>query len=134
MDHQVAEAFEAYPGNIKARLLDIRKAIFDVAKDDNIAVLEEALKWGQPSYLTKIGSTIRLGADSKPPSSYAIFFHCQTTLVDTFRQVHGNLFNYQGNRAIVFSVTDDVPLTELKHCISLALRYHKVKHLPLLGC
>ena len=36
-------------------------------------------------------------------------------------------------RAIVFGETDEFPVDELKHCISLALTYHRVKHLPLLG-
>ena len=37
------------------------------------------------------------------------------------------------NRAIVFDETDELPVDELKYCILLALRYHRVKHLPLLG-
>ena len=31
------------------------------------------------------------------------------------------------------SLKNKIPKTELKHCISLALKYHKVKKLPLLG-
>jgi hypothetical protein len=39
----------------------------------------------------------------------------------------------QRNRAIVFNVTDEIPVSELKHCVSLALTYHRIKHLPMLG-
>lgn len=34
------------------------------------------------------------------------------------------LFEYSGNRAIVFHVEDVVPTEPLSHCIALALRYH----------
>ncbi len=37
----------------------------------------------------------------------------------------------QRNR--VFKVEDDIPKVELKKCITAALTYHKVKHLPSLG-
>ena len=33
----------------------------------------------------------------------------------------------------MFGETDELPVNELKHCISLALTYHRVKRLPLLG-
>ena len=42
-------------------------------------------------------------------------------------------FSYETTRAIVFQIDDKVPTKELKHCISLALTYHKVKNLPRLG-
>ena len=45
----------------------------------------------------------------------------------------GTTFKFDGNRAIVFDKSDKLPSTELKHCISLALTYHSVKHLPMLG-
>ena len=56
-----------------------------------------------------------------------------TSLVDTFRELYGDVFMFEGNRAIVFGEADEIPVAELKHCISLALTYHRVKRLPLLG-
>jgi hypothetical protein len=53
--------------------------------------------------------------------------------VDTFKGVYGDVFKYEGSRAIAFEMNDTIPTKELKHCINLALRYHKLKHLPLLG-
>ena len=50
---EVATVFETYPKEIKSKLLLLRQLIFDVAsKTDGVGELEEALKWGQPSYLT----------------------------------------------------------------------------------
>ena len=53
-----------------------------------------------------------------------MYFHCQTTLVDTFKEIFRDDFKFEGNRAIVFEKTDQVPVKELRHCISLALTYH----------
>ena len=47
--------------------------------------------------------------------------------------MHGDIFTYEGNRAIVFKTSQNLPLKELAHCISMSLRYKKIKHLDLLG-
>ena len=62
-----------------------------------------------------------------------MYFKCTSKLVSTFKEVYGDKFSYEKNRTIVFKLDDDVPEKELKHCISLALTYHLVKNLPLLG-
>ena len=33
-------------------------------------------------------------------------------------------FKFAGNRSIVFEESDEIPVQELSHCISLALTYH----------
>ena len=131
---QVAEVFNNYPESVRPILLDLRTLIFQTAEENSpIGQLEETLKWGEPSYLAKDGSTIRLGWKDSTPDQFGIYFHCQTKLVDTFRALYGNLFYFEGNRAIIFNINDGVPREELQHCILLALTYHKRKHLPLLG-
>ncbi len=67
------------------------------------------------------------------PGQYAICFHCKTRLIETFREHYGDMLQFESNRAIIFDMEASVPVDEVKHCISLALSYHKVKHLPLLG-
>lgn len=134
LNTQVAEVFHNFPGPIRQKLLDLRALIFQTAIDNDIlGHLEETLKWGEPSYLAKDGSTIRLGWKDSTPEKFGIYFHCQTKLVDTFRALYGDLFCFEGNRAILFNREDNVPKEELQHCILLALTYHKRKHLPLLG-
>src|SRR5689334_23153230 len=63
-DAAISAVFESYPKPIGARLRALRKLILDTArKTDGVGPLEEALKWGQVSYLTsesKSGSTIRI--------------------------------------------------------------------------
>ena len=86
--------FSAYPKPVKAKLLALRRLIFDTAKTTSgVGALEEALKWGQPSYLTsesKSGSTIRIDQVKAEAGQYAVYFHCQTDLVETFRELIRN--------------------------------------------
>ena len=87
----------------------------------------------RPSYLTKHGSTIRMDWKKSQPDQYVVYFNCKTKLIDTFKEIYTDKFNFEGNRAIVFNIKDKVPINELKHCFSLSLTYHKIKHLPMLG-
>ena len=130
----VAEVFNNYPEHIRQKLMFLRKLIVDTASDTkNISELEETLKWGEPGYHSKSGSTIRIDWKKSNPDQYAMYFHCRTKLVDTFKSLYGELFTFEGNRAIVFNENDELPVNELKHCILLALTYHSRKHLPMLG-
>lgn len=130
----VAAAFDAYPGSVRRQLLRLRQLIVDVAEShEAIGRVEETLKWGEPSYLAKGGSTIRLGAPKSSPESFAMYFNCNTKLVDTFREIYPNTFEFEGSRAIVFALGDQIDTDALAHCIELALRYHDLKKLPLLG-
>ncbi len=129
----VSETFNRYPENIQDKLLSLRQIIFETASEIGIVDLEEALKWGEPSYITKKGSTLRIAWRKSFPNEYGIFFHCKTTLIDTFKEIYGDQFRFEGNRAILFDVNDAIPVDALKHCIALSLTYHKIKHLPMLG-
>jgi len=134
IDDRVKGKFDAYPKHVKPKMKALRKLIISTAKElEAVTKIEETLKWGEPSYLTKKGSTIRMDWKVKSPDQYAIYFKCTSSLVVTFKEIYGDLFNYEKNRAILFSFDDEIPERELKHCISMALQYHSLKHLPLLG-
>lgn len=133
-DPKVKEKFQSYPKEVKKKLKHLRQLILETAKEiDSVQALEETLKWGEPSYLVKKGSTIRIDWKTKTPDQYAMYFKCTSKLVLTFKEIHGDLFSYEKNRAIVFDLEEDVPREALKECIGMALEYHLVKHLPLLG-
>ena len=130
----VKDVFDNYPKSVQQQLFYLRELILSAAsKIEGLEKLEETLKWGEPSYLSKYGSTVRIDWKEKNPDQFAIYFKCTSSLVPTFRTIYKDKFKYEGNRAIVFKLNDKVPEIELKHCISMALTYHKVKHLPLLG-
>jgi hypothetical protein len=125
----VAQAFEAYPPAMRRQLLALRELIFrTAASTPGVGELEEALKWGEPAYLTtrsKSGSTIRIGWKKSRPTEYAMYFNCQTTLVDTFKSLFPDDFQFEGNRAIVFHDAQAVPTDTLAFCVAAALTYHR---------
>jgi len=126
--------FSNYPDLVRKKLLKLRMIILETAREiEGVSNLDETLKWGEPSYLVKKGSTIRIDWKEKKPGQYAIYFKCTSRLVPTFKMVYGNIFRFEGDRAIIFNMEDNIPTSELKKCISAALLYHRVKHLPTLG-
>jgi len=133
-DPKVKTVFNNYPRSVKPKLIHLRELVLTTASEiEGLDELEETLKWGEPSYLTKHGSTVRMDWKEKSPEQFAIYFKCTSKLVPTFKKIYKDKFMFEGDRAIVFKITDKIPTAALKHCISLALTYHKIKHLPLLG-
>jgi hypothetical protein len=136
-DSAVDAVFSAYPKPLKAKLLALRRLIFETARTtDGVGRLQETLKWGQPSYLTpetKSGSTIRIDQVKPTPNRYAVYFHCQTDLVETFRELYPAEFSYGGNRSILFNAEDAIAEQALRHCVALALTYHLNKRKPARG-
>lgn len=131
---KVALVFNNYPAKVKDKLIFLRALVIETAKEiDDLKAIEETLKWGEPSYLAKNGSTLRMHWKSKTPHQYAMYFKCTSRLVETFKLIYSDKFKYEGNRAIVFQINDSIPVDELKKCIKATLTYHKVKHLPTLG-
>jgi hypothetical protein len=131
---EVAAVFNSYPPMAREKLLDLRKLIFATAADlPNKPSIEETLKWGEPSYLTQEGSTIRIAWKAKSPNQYAMYLNCKSVLVETFRELYRDSLKFETNRAIVFDFNQKIPTAELQHCIGLALTYHLVKHQPMLG-
>ncbi|WPZ08909.1 DUF1801 domain-containing protein [Roseivirga spongicola] len=131
---EVETVFDKYPTEVKPKIEELQRLIIETAKEvEQVEWLEETLKWGEPSYVTKIGSTLRIDWKPKNPDQYAMYFQCTSKLVPSFREKFGGLFNYEGTRAIVFQLNEEPPFHELKQCIKAALTYHKVKHLEGLG-
>ena len=131
---EVELVFNNYPELVRKKLLHLRKLILETANEiPEIKEIEETLKWGEPSYLVKKGSTIRIDRKKKKPDQYAMYFKCTSLLVPSFKTVFKDDFNYEGTRAIFFRMNDKIPEAKLKKCIAASLTYHKVKHLPLLG-
>jgi hypothetical protein len=132
-DSAVASVFKAYPPRLRAKLMALRDLVFDTAeKTTGVGRLTETLKWGQPSYLTEetgSGTTVRIDR-LKTGDGYAAYFHCQSGLVEQFRELYPDTFKYEGKRAIVFDSGDRVPAKELRHCIALALTHHARKKKP----
>ena len=126
--------FANYPDFVQDKMQYLRALVIATAKEiESIAVLEETLKWGEPSYITKYGSTLRMDWKEKSPGQYVMYFQCTSRLVDTFKLLFSNTFQFEGKRAIVFQLDQKIPELELKQCIKATLTYHKVKDMITLG-
>jgi hypothetical protein len=135
-ESDVEHAFRSYPGSVRAELYRLRELILQTAASaDGVGPLTETLKWGEPAYLTeqsRSGSTIRIGWKPSAPAEYAMYFNCNTNLVDTFRTLFPDLA-FAGNRALVFQLGDELPADAVARCVELALTYHLNKRKSRLG-
>jgi hypothetical protein len=131
---KVNEIFANYPDSVRDKMQFLKELVIITAEEtEGINELEITLKWGEPGFVTKNGSTLRMDWKVKAPDQYAMYFQCTSRLVDTFRMVFDDKFHYEGNRAIVFHLDQKIPVMELKECIKASLTYHNVKHLITLG-
>lgn len=124
----VAARFESYPATIRQTMRSLRELIFDTAaRTEGVGELQETLKWGEPAYLTaqsKSGTTIRIDWKTKTPDKYGMYVHCQTDLIESFRGLVPDSFTFEGNRALVLKVDEQMPVGPLTLCIEAALTYH----------
>lgn len=87
---ELRSKFMGYPAALRTKMLRLRRLIQETAADhDLLDGLTESLKWGEPSYLAKGGSAVRIDWKPATPERYAMYFQCQSTLVATFREIHG---------------------------------------------
>jgi hypothetical protein len=132
-NNPVLTKLEGYPEPARSVLLNIRQWIFEIAKQDNLSNVTETFKWGEPSYLVKQGSTVRIDYKSNKPEYVSIYVNCKTCLIDTFKELYPTDFEYQKTRELLIKIDLPIPENQTKHCLALALNYHEIKHLPLLG-
>lgn len=126
LNPEVESAFAAFPQNIRDGLLELRALIFETAAaTPGVGRVEEALRWGQPAYLTpdtRSGSTIRLGPSKA--GGFALFVHCQTTILSEFRSIIPGELTIEGNRAVRFRPGEPLPRAPVGLLVARALTYH----------
>jgi len=82
------------------------------------------------SYLTPVtrsGSTIRIDAAKNNPEQVALLFNCKTTLVETFRSLYSDTFEFEGNRCVKLDMNNYEQAETIRHCIMMALTDHHNK-------
>ncbi len=133
-DPRVEAKFNSYPKHIQTKMNILRQLVLQTAKEiESIKALEETLKWGEPSFITNQGSTLRMDWKTKNANQYAMYFKCTSKLVPTFKEIFADTFQYEKNRAILFELDSKIPKKELKECIRMTLLYHSLKGKDLLG-
>lgn len=134
MPPAVAAVYQAYPPAARKRLLALRQMVFDTsARLPEAGPLTETLKWGEPAYLTEAtrsGTTIRFAWSPKQPASVSLFVSCQTSLIENWRDRYKDDLTFIGNREIRFPLDQALPADQIRHCIAMALTYHKRKSVP----
>lgn len=104
-------------------MLALRDLIFSVAKETTGAMpVTETLRWGQPAYLAPKGTALRLGAPKD--GVFALFVHCQSKVIPDFREMVGDKFKFEGNRAVLFNNISEIKPELLSLMIRIALTYH----------
>ena len=129
---EVRAVFDACDTATRDGLQALRTLVLQTAAETNgVGPLTETLKWGQPAYLTAesgSGSTIRIApTGERSDHDYAMYFICQTDLVERFRSLFGDTLTLDGDRAILFRNDDEPAVDELRTCIEMALTYHTAK-------
>ncbi len=133
MNDAIAKIISDYPVPARELFETVRWLIFDVGEAEGLDGIEETLKWGEPAYHCASGSTVRVSWKPAYPDRISLFFNCQTRLISTFREICPDAFEFHGNREVSLPLSVSVPEEDLRLCLSMALRYHRIKHLPLLG-
>ncbi len=68
----------AYPDFVRDKLQYLRELIIETAREvPEITELEETLKWGEPSFLTKTGSTLRIDWKKRLPANIKFILNVQ---------------------------------------------------------
>lgn len=125
MTPDVKAAFDAVPKDARDGMLALRKLIFEVAAElPVVGRVTETLRWGQPAYVTskRAGASLRLGVPKT--GGFALYTHCQTSLIADFATAFPNMDKIEGSRAIHF--TDAAQIDPARHgmLVKAVLTYH----------
>ena len=132
-DKNITRIIESYPLEASDYARKVRRLIHSVGAREGFSDVQESLKWGEPSFSVPGGSPFRMDWKEDDSGRFQIYFNCRTSLVDTFRTVYSSVLDFEGTRAIKLSLTEPIPSATLEHCFALAMNYHRLKNIPLLG-
>lgn len=124
----MVQLLDRYDEPLRSKLVELREAIFEVARDKNVGPVEETQKWGQPAYLTTSGSgtTIRIDRDETHGGALALHVSCNSSLVAEWRERFPGMV-FGGERSVHLALDADLSDPRLRMCIADALTYHRRK-------
>lgn len=122
---QVEKAFDLPDAGAREGLMILRDMVFETAQArPEIGRIKEALRWGQPAYLTpetKAGTTLRLGVPKT--ARFALFVHCQSRLIPEYLKAFPMWDKVDGTRAILFGDASEIDPIRHGWLIEQALTY-----------
>ena len=114
--------FDAVEPDAKTGLIRLRDMIYATAEaDPRIAPIAETLKWGQPAYVSKTGTTLRLGVPKS--GGFGLFVHCQSRVIPDYQAMFPDLDRFDGTRGLLFSSPNEIDETRHTWLIQRALTY-----------
>ena len=123
---EVEKAFDQLNPEARKGLMVLRQLIFETASElPQVGRIEEALRWGQPAYLTpetKSGSTIRLGIPKG--ARFGLFVHCQSRIIPEYIATFPAWDRIEGTRALLFDHPNEIEPLRHGWLIKRALTYH----------
>ncbi len=132
-DKSFDEAWNRIPKELLGLADQIKDLIFSCAQELQLGSLILTTKWGEASFVSKKGVTIRIAAYKHQENTLGIFFPCSSTMIHTCRDLFPAEFDYEKNRAILISAKNKTNQQALKLLLRSALEYHNVKQAPHLG-
>ena len=128
LNPDVEATVATWPKAAQTKFAEIRRRIrLEAAQTPEVGPLTETIKWGEPSWLTeatKSGTTIRVAWKPARADKIGVFVSCQTSIIETLREVYGDTLSYDGARGLLISLEAPVPENGLTHLIRLAQSYH----------
>jgi hypothetical protein len=125
---RVADAFDLADDQARVGLLALRDLILETAESlPDIGPVEEALRWGQPSYISRKGTPLRLGVPKS--ARCGLFVHCQSRVIPNYLERYPAWDRIDGTRAVLFDRPDQIEPLRHSWLIRHALTY-KVKGAP----
>jgi len=122
----VRQVLETAPPEARDGLWALRALILETATElPEVGRIEETLKWGQAAYLTpetKSGSTLRIGCPKS--GGFALYAHCQTSIISGFAAAFPGQDRIEGNRAIHFADVSEIDPQRHGQLVAHGLRYH----------
>lgn len=72
-DKEFTNRVEAFPKHVRPTFDMLQALVHQVAQDSDVLKIHQTLKWGEPSFVTKHGSTLRMDWKEKSSSFFALY-------------------------------------------------------------
>lgn len=118
-----------WPDPARAALWTCRRLFQQISKDSGVGPLDEALKWGHPSWRPlkpRTGSTLRLQWQPDQPDHMALYVDCKTDLAAQMSTLYPALPANDLRRRMAFRL-DALPEQALSHLAQMTFSYHLSK-------
>jgi hypothetical protein len=119
---RIAAAFNLADDQARMGLLKLRDLILETAETlPDIGPVGEALRWGQPSYISRKGTPLRLGVPKS--ARFGLFVHCQSRVIPNYIERYPAWDRIDGTRAVLFDRPDQIEPLRHGWLIRHALTY-----------